>query len=137
MPPPRPTREAVVAVIIRGRDVLLIRRGAGVPDPGYWAPPSGSIEPGESQEAAVIREVREEVGLTVQPVVKLWESASSSGTHTLYWWRADYVEGTLALNRREVADARWVDLAEIDAVEQLFPVDRAFFRGWREGTIRG
>jgi len=137
MPPPRPTREAVVAVIIRGRDVLLIRRGAGVPDPGYWAPPSGTIEPGESQEAAVIREVREEVGLTVRPVVKLWESVSSSGTHMLYWWRADYVEGTLALNRREVADARWVDLAEIDAVEHLFPVDRAFFRGWREGTIRG
>ena len=62
MPPPGLTREAVVAVIIRGRDVLLIRRGADVPDPGYWAPPSGTIESGESQEAAVIREVREEVG---------------------------------------------------------------------------
>ena|SRR5215470_15811070 len=137
MPPPRPTREAVVAVVIRGRDVLLIRRGAGVPDPGYWAPPSGTIEPGESQEAAVIREVREEVGLTVRPVVKLWKSASSSGTHTLYWWLADYVEGTLVLNRREVADARWVDLVEIDTVEELFPVDRDFFRAWRDGPSEG
>ena len=79
MPPPRPTHEAVVAVIIRGRDVLLIRRGAGVPDPDYGAPPSGTIEPGESQEAAVVREVREEVGLTVRPVVKLWESALMAG----------------------------------------------------------
>lgn len=137
MPPPGPPREAVVAVIIHGRDVLLIRRSLGVPEPGYWAPPSGNIEPGESQEAAVIREVREEVGLTVRPVVKLWESISSSGTRTLHWWRAEHVDGTLALNRREVADARWVDLAEIDAVEPLFPVDRAFFRAWREGTIRG
>jgi 8-oxo-dGTP diphosphatase len=136
MPPRGPLREAVVAVITRGHEVLLIRRGAGVPDPGYWAPPSGNIELGESQEAAVIREVREEVGLMVRPVVKLWESVSSSGTHTLYWWRAEYVDGTLALNRREVADARWVDRAEIDAVEPLFPVDRAFFRAWREGTIR-
>src|SRR5215468_8871413 len=114
MPPRRPAREAVVAVIIRGLEVLLIRCGAGVPDPDYWAPPSGTIEPGESQEAAVIREVREEVGLTVRPVVKLWESASSSGTHMLYRWRADYVEGTLALSRGEVVDARWVDLAKID-----------------------
>src|SRR5499425_3264513 len=137
MLPPRPTREAVVAVIVRGRNVFLIRRGAGVPDPGYWAPPSGTIEPGESQEAAVIREVREEVGLTVRPMVKLWESASSSGTHTLYWWRADYLKVTLVLNHQEVADARWVDLAEIDDVEELFPVDRDFFRAWREGTIRG
>ena len=134
MPRPGPTREAVVAVITRGREVLLIRRGASVPEPGYWAPPSGTIEPGESQEAAVIREVREEVGLTVRPVVKLWESLSLSGTHTLHWWRADYVDGTLVLNRREAAEARWVDLAEIGAVEPLFPVDRAFFRAWYEGT---
>src|SRR5262247_1790031 len=117
MPPPRPTREAVVAVIIRGREVLLIRRGAGVPDPGYWAPPSGTIEPGARQEAAVIREVREEVGLTVRPVVELGEGAASSGTHTLDWWRADYVKGALVRNRREVADARWGGRAGIDAVE--------------------
>jgi len=69
--------------------------------------------------------------------VKLWKSASSSGTHTLYWWLADYVEGTLVLNRREVADARWVDLVEIDTVEELFPVDRDFFRAWRDGPSEG
>ncbi len=135
MPPPEPTREAVVAVIVRGRQVLFIRRGVGVPDPGYWAPPSGTIEPGESQEAAVVREVREEVGLTVRPVARLGQSVSSSGTHTLHWWRAEYVAGTLVLDRREIADARWIDLVEIDALEPLFPVDRAFFRAWREGTI--
>jgi 8-oxo-dGTP diphosphatase len=128
-------REAVVAVVTRGREVLLIRRAAGVPEPGYWAPPSGTIEPGEGQEAAVIREVREEIGLTVRPVAKLWESVSSSGTHTLYWWRAECVGGSLVLDPREVADARWVDLGEIDALEPLFPVDRAFFRAWREGTL--
>jgi len=135
MPPPGPPREAVVVVIVSGRQVLLIRRGVGMPDPGYWAPPSGKIEPGESQEAAVVREVREEVGLTVRPVARLWQSVSSSGTHTLHWWRAEYVAGTLVLDRREIADARWIDLAEIDALEPLFPVDRAFFRAWREGTI--
>ena len=135
MPPPGPTREAVVAVIVRGQQVLFIRRGAGVPDPGYWAPPSGNIEPGENQEAAIVREVREEVGLTVRPVARLWQSLSSSGTHTLHWWRAEYVAGTLVLDRREIAEARWIDLTEIDALELLFPFDRAFFRAWREGTV--
>ena len=135
MPPPGPTREAVVVVIVRGRHALFIRRGVDVPDPGYWAPPSGTIEQGESQEAAVVREVREEVGLTVRPVARLWQSVSSSGTHTLHWWRAECVAGTLVLDRREIAEARWIDLEEIDALEPLFPVDRAFFRAWREGTI--
>jgi hypothetical protein len=45
------------------------------------------------------------------------------------------VGGSLVLDPREVADARWVDLGEIDALEPLFPVDRAFFRAWREGTL--
>jgi NADH pyrophosphatase NudC (nudix superfamily) len=45
------------------------------------------------------------------------------------------VAGALVLDRREIADARWIDLAEIDALEPLFPVDRSFFRAWREGTI--
>jgi len=135
MPPPGPTREAVVAVIVRGQQVLFIRRGVSVPDPGYWAPPSGNIELGESQEAAIVREVREEVGLTVRPVARLWQSLSSRDTHTLHWWRAEYVAGTLVLDRREIAEARWIDLTEIDALEPLFPVDRAFFRAWREGTV--
>jgi len=37
--------DAIVAVITRGDEVLLIRRGATVPDPGVWAPISGKIEP--------------------------------------------------------------------------------------------
>ena len=68
---PRP--DAIVAVVLRGPFVLMIRRGPGGPDPGYWAPPSGKVEAGESQEAAVIREVKEEVGVTIRPVRKVWE----------------------------------------------------------------
>lgn len=43
--------------------VLLQRRS----DNGLWSFPGGSIEPGENAEQAAIREVREEVGLEVQP----------------------------------------------------------------------
>src|SRR5262249_61998165 len=66
--------EAITAVITSGDKVLLICRGPSVPGAGYWAPPSGKLEPGESQEAAVVRESWEEVGLTVRPLRKVWES---------------------------------------------------------------
>jgi 8-oxo-dGTP pyrophosphatase MutT (NUDIX family) len=62
--------EAVVAVITKESKVLLIQRGPDVPDAGYWAPLSGKIEAQEDQAAALAREVREEVGLTVRPVRK-------------------------------------------------------------------
>lgn len=67
MPEQDPSRVACVGAIIRdgtGR-VLLVRR-ANEPGRGLWSLPGGRIEPGESEEAAVVREVREETGLVVR-----------------------------------------------------------------------
>jgi mutator protein MutT len=46
--------------------LLLIQRGHA-PAQGRWTLPGGRVEPGETPEAAVVREVREETGLTVRP----------------------------------------------------------------------
>ena len=83
--------DAIVAVITNGDKVLLIQRAPTVRGGGYWAPVSGEVEPGESQEAAVAREAKEEVGLTVRPLRKVWENISSRGTFRLHWWLAEYV----------------------------------------------
>ncbi len=120
--------EAIVAVITYRDKVLFICRGPGVPDAGYWAPLSGKIEPGERQQDAVIREVKEEVGLSVRPLQKVWESVSASGSHTLHWWLAEYVGGELTLDRREVSEARWVTIGEISELGQTFAGDREFFQ---------
>ena len=102
--------EAVVAVIARNNRVLLIQRGPDVPSAGYWAPLSGKIEPKEGQVEALLREVQEEVGLTVRPVRKVWENTAASGSHKLHWWLAEWVSGELKLDPREVADARWLGI---------------------------
>ena len=119
--------DAIVAVVTRANAVLMIRRGATVPDPGVWAPISGKIEPRESQERAVVREVEEEVGLRVRPLRKVWEHESQRGDYLLHWWLAAYVDGELVLSPREVAEARWVTASEVVRIEPLFTVDRAFF----------
>ena len=119
--------DAIVAVVLSGPLVLMIRRGPRGPDPGYWAPPSGKVEPGEGQEAAVIREVKEEVGITFRPVRKIWESVSAGGTHTLHWWLADTEDQDLRPDRREVSDARWVNVQEVAKLKPTFPGDRYFF----------
>ena len=98
-----PTRpDAVVAVVIRQGRILVIRRAKGVRHPGMWAPPSGKVEAGERQADAVIREMREEIGLEVRPILQVWECLSADGTHTLHWWLSDCEKGALRPDPREV-----------------------------------
>jgi 8-oxo-dGTP pyrophosphatase MutT (NUDIX family) len=63
--------EAIVAVVISSDQFLVIRRAGSVADGGKWGAISGKMEIGESQEAAVVREVQEEVGLEIRPVRKV------------------------------------------------------------------
>lgn len=57
----------VGAIVIHTGNVLLVRR-AREPSIGQWSLPGGAVELGETLEDAVVREVLEEAGLSVQPV---------------------------------------------------------------------
>ncbi|MER8009052.1 NUDIX domain-containing protein [Streptomyces sp. NPDC094149] len=119
--------EAIVAILRRGDRLLAIRRGPNVVRPGYWQPLSGRIEPGESQPEAVVREVREEVGLSAAPLAKVWESETDDGTFRLHWWTADAPDGEVVPDPAEVGDFRWVTPEEFLALDPVFDGDREFF----------
>ncbi|HEY2990431.1 MAG TPA: NUDIX domain-containing protein [Candidatus Binatia bacterium] len=127
--------DAIVSVITNGDKILLIERASGTLYKGYWAPVSGKVEPGESEEAAVARESMEEVGLTVRPVRKVWENITTSGTYRLHWWLAEYVSGELVLDKREATDARWVTVREISGFK-IFEGDREFYDAVLPALVR-
>ena len=52
--------------------ILLIKRST-VPFKGYWALPGGRVDPGETVEQTIVREVKEETGLAVAVVSKIGE----------------------------------------------------------------
>ncbi len=56
---------AAAALIDADGRVLLAERPAGKPMAGMWEFPGGKVEPGETPEAALIRELREELGIDV------------------------------------------------------------------------
>jgi len=114
-------------VVSQAGRVLVIRRGAGARRSGYWAPLSGRIEAGERQEDTVVREVREEVGLTVTPLARVWECLTDDGEFVLHWWTASAEPGELRLDPDEVSDARWVEPAEFLRLQPTFASDREFF----------
>ena len=64
--PVRVQRLAAYAVVTSPRGVLLVQFSDATNAPGRWGPPGGGIEPGETLEAAVAREVMEETGQQVR-----------------------------------------------------------------------
>ncbi len=127
MSDPASQPQAVVAVVVRDGRVLVVRRGPAAARPGYWMPPSGRIEPGETQPEAVVRELREELGLTVRPVAKVWECDTDDGVFRLHWWTAHPGPETPVPDGREVAEVRWVSPEEFAALRPTFDQHHRFF----------
>jgi 8-oxo-dGTP diphosphatase len=102
----KPPIRCVGAVIPRsGGQLLLIQRG-NEPGRGLWSLPGGRVEPGESDVAAVAREVREETGLTV--TVGPLAGRVQRGRYDIWDYFATVVAGELAAGT-DALDARWAD----------------------------
>lgn len=125
----RPLRHAIVAIIEDGDRILFIERAAADTYPGYWSAVTGSMEPGETQQRAIMRECREEVGLRVRPVRKLWESITRRAHFVLHWWQCE-LDGPAEVtpDPSEVAAYRWLELNDIAAIPLMFSDSRWFFR---------
>jgi len=107
----------VGAVVVDARRVLLVRRGTE-PLKGEWSLPGGLLEVGESLTDGVIREVREETGLTVEPLelIELLDRIHRVGDRVRYHYViADYlcrVTGGELLAASDADAVRWIERAE-------------------------
>lgn len=128
-------RRGVVAVIVRGETLLVIRRAQGIAAPGKYCFPGGGIEPSESEELALVRELQEELSASVQPLRRLWQSVTPWGVE-LAWWLAELDErASLVANPAEVAAIHWLTITEMEALEDLLESNREFLSQVRARAI--
>lgn len=90
---------------------------------GYWCPVSGRIEKNETQEAALRREVREEVGLEVVAVEKVCEIPSTDNLFVLHYWKTEIIAGEARICSDEATEMKWVTTEELKQLQPTFEED--------------
>ncbi|MCU1613107.1 MAG: hydrolase [Frankiales bacterium] len=119
--------QVVGAAVVEGGRVLVAQRSGG-PFDGCWEFPGGKVEPGESELAALVREIREELGVDVVPQAFVGEvlldgavGGGAPGASTLRVWWARIASGTPVAH--EHAELRWVGADELEELDWI-PADR-------------
>jgi 8-oxo-dGTP diphosphatase len=119
-----PERKLVVAGLIIGEGrVLITQRRADQSLPLQWEFPGGKVEPGEAPVAALVRELREEIGVEVA-VGRIWDvlfHAYPAFDLVMLVYACRIVEGDP--RTVEVADLRWALPGELPAWD-ILPADR-------------
>jgi 8-oxo-dGTP diphosphatase len=122
---------AAGAVVWRGDDVLLIRRGK-MPRLGEWSIPGGRLEAGETLKQAAAREVLEETGcrVTVEQLCEIVEVLEEDGRHlilvdfTAAWIAGEPVGGDDALEARFVPADEALALVSWDETRRVIAKSR-------------
>jgi 8-oxo-dGTP diphosphatase len=124
----------VGGVVVREDEILVVRMTYG-PSQGRYMLPGGLIDPGETADDAVVREVREETGIEARPrgIIGVRSRYTERGTDTYMIWQMDYLSGEPNGDGREIEHARFMTFDEIqqrdDVVYLVWYVTTKVFNG--------
>ncbi len=121
---------AMITLVTRG-DEALLAQGVQFRGPMYSCL-AGFVEPGESLEEAVVREVREEVGVEVGNV-RYWGSQPWPFPHSLMvGFTAEWVSGEIVCDPTEIVDAQWFTRDALPNIPPRISIARKLIDAWLE-----
>ncbi|MCL8018030.1 (deoxy)nucleoside triphosphate pyrophosphohydrolase [Streptomyces sp. AS02] len=121
-------RIVVGAALLDGSRLLAARRSAPEELAGRWELPGGKVEPGEAPEAALVRELREELGVDAEVIERVPGQWPLKSPYVLQVWTVRLLPGTPDPKPLQDHDAlRWLEYGEVwdvDWLEQDVPAVR-------------
>ena len=128
-------RQVVAALILKDGKVLICQRTQHQPMPLKWEFPGGKIEPGEHPEAALKRELEEELGITAligQEVAQVRHQYRRGGIVELRFYEVHKFEGEL--ENKIFKQIQWADLADLPSYDFL-EADLGLIRDLAAGKV--
>jgi NAD+ diphosphatase len=121
------------AVIVRITDNkrILLSRSPHFPN-GMYSVQAGFVEPGESLEAAAIREVREEIGIEISGLTYFGSQPWPFPDSLMIGFTAEYAGGEIACDEHEIEDAQWFLPSDLPALPGNDSIARALILDWLE-----
>ena len=113
---------SIIVLVTRGQEMLLARNAAW--PKGMFSTLAGFVEPGESVEQTVHREVREEVGIEVTNLRYLGSQSWPFPNSLMLGFHADYASGDLVLDDVEISEAEWFHYSELPNVPPATAISR-------------
>lgn len=129
-----PELEVACALIRRGSALLAARRGPDMREAGLWEFPGGKREAGESPEACLLREIREELGaeIAIERALPPVLEPQSGRVLKLMPYVCRLLTGEPV--PREHAELRWLEVPQLQQLEWI-PVDRQVLVSWLLGSV--
>ncbi|HEV3227073.1 MAG TPA: NAD(+) diphosphatase [Acidimicrobiales bacterium] len=122
---------AIITLVERDDGQALLARGRAFPIPMYSCV-AGFVEPGETLEQAVHREVREEVGVEIDDV-RYWSSQPWPFPHSLMLgFNARWTSGDIVIDPVEIVDAKWFSPHDLPDIPPGISIARRLIDDWLE-----
>lgn len=125
---------AIIVAVTRGGEILLARARRSKGD--FYSVLAGFVEPGETFEECVKREVREEVGIDVVNVSYFGSQPWPFPHSLMVGFTADYAGGELALEEAEIIDARWFEADGLPPIPRTGTIARRLIDRFIEKSKR-
>lgn len=122
---------AVITLIERGNEALLARGRTFGPNPMY-STLAGFVEPGETLEQCVSREVREEVGVEVADIRYMRSQPWPFPNSLMLGFNAKWAGGDIVCDPTEIVDAQWFTSDNLPNIPGKLSIARWLIDEWRE-----
>jgi NAD+ diphosphatase len=131
---PRIAPAIIVIIINEQEDTILLAHNTNF-IPGVYSLIAGFNEAGETLEATVAREIKEEVGLDVRDIHYVVSQPWPFPNSLMLGFTALYAGGTLTVDGVEIEDARWFDREHLPDLPGSGSVSRYLINRWLVGNI--